>query len=93
MRCLIKPLGIIHNGLPGNCLNLMINLVTTSGNYDVTWSTAQVVKDSGYMILVGMWVGVPMGMGMGPYLVTHQKPLPMIPMTQMIYLWVWDVVG
>ena len=31
MRCLIKLLGIIHNGLPGNCLNLMINLVTTSG--------------------------------------------------------------
>ena len=30
MRCLIKPLGIIHNSLPGNCLNLMINLVTTS---------------------------------------------------------------
>ena len=30
MRCLIKPLGIIYNGLPGNCLNLMINLVTAS---------------------------------------------------------------
>ena len=29
------------------------------------------------MIPMGMWVGVPMGMGMGPYLVTHQKPLPM----------------
>ena len=30
MRCLIKPLGIIHNGLPGNCLNLIIKVVTTS---------------------------------------------------------------
>ena len=30
MRCLIKPLGIIHNGLPGNCLDLIIKVVTTS---------------------------------------------------------------
>ena len=35
------------------------------------------MKDGGYMIPVGMWVGVPMGMGMGPNLVIHQKPLPM----------------
>ena len=30
MRCLIKPLGIIHNGLPGNCLDLIIKVVTTN---------------------------------------------------------------
>ena len=30
MRCLIKPLGIIQNGLPGNCLDLIIKMVTTS---------------------------------------------------------------
>ena len=35
------------------------------------------MKDGGYMIPVGMWVGVPMGMGMDPNLVIHQKPLPM----------------
>ena len=40
-------------------------------------SHVRLVKDGGYVIPVGTWVGVPMGMGMGPYLVTHQKPLPM----------------
>ena len=31
MRRLIKHLGIIHNDLAGSCLDLIINLVTTSG--------------------------------------------------------------
>ena len=31
MRHLIKHLGIIHNDLAGSCLDLIINLVTTSG--------------------------------------------------------------
>ena len=66
MRCLIKPLGIIHNGLPGNCLNLMINLVTASGRrgrgyqyyvkwkdypiLDASWEPAEVFSDDGDLL-------------------------------------------
>ena len=32
MRRLIKHLGIIHNDLAGSCLDLIINLVTTSAH-------------------------------------------------------------
>ena len=34
MRHLIKHLGIIHNDLAGSCLDLIINLVTTSGSLE-----------------------------------------------------------
>lgn len=43
MRRLIKPLGIIHNGLPGSCLDLIINLVTTSVMFRFKWLTYGVV--------------------------------------------------
>ena len=43
MRRLIKHLGIIHNDLAGSCLDLIINLVTTSENGERQWKRVKKV--------------------------------------------------
>ena len=61
---------------PAGCLLDLESRFSAWYGYEAA-SYQGLVKDGGYMIPMGTWVGVPMGMGMGPYLVTHQKPLPM----------------
>ena len=43
------------------------NIINSKHFFQRIWQgVGFVVKDGGYMIPVGTWVGVPMGMGMGP---------------------------